>query len=348
SGIVNDDSMVFKCSLQHFPDLPRWLRYTQRSPRHNGFLYGTPMPQDQGKAIIEVVVTNRQTYDTFRQKIMISVGAPVKRMPYQVEFFLPLRDVEEVLPPGVQDEVVQYAKVLWQTERLDVVNITSALDRGGRVPLPLPGHKEGVYIKLGSDRAFPECLRQLQNPKHQQECEQGMDPVPCAVWLSAHNRIDWCNTMLIDLSRRVPPPPVPTPGSGILLDDDLYDPPESPESRDFFPDYIGTVLVPFALALILCVILAYIMCCRREGVEERDTKTSDIQLHHHHTIHDNTDELRTMAGSRGVPRPLSTLPMFNARTGDRVPPLQRPFRSDSAHIPLILAQQDPNIDTLPR
>lgn len=63
------------------------------------------------------------------------------------------------------------------------------------------------------------------------------------------------------------------------------------------------------------------LCCR-------------IQLYHHQTIHGNTDELRNMAGSRSVPPPLSTLPMFNSRTGDEGPPLQ----SDSPSIPLIMAQ----------
>lgn len=62
-----------------------------------------------------------------------------------------------------------------------------------------------------------------------------------------------------------------------------------------------------------------------------------LQLYHHHTIHGNSSELRTMAGERGgVPQPLSTLPMFNTRTGQRAPP---DFPSDSVHIPLIMAQQ---------
>lgn len=40
-----------------------------------------------------------------------------------------------------------------------------------------------------------------------------------------------------------------------------------------------------------------------------------------------------MASSREVPRPLSTLPMFNVRTGERLPP-----QVDSAQVPLILDQ----------
>lgn len=88
-------------------------------------------------------------------------------------------------------------------------------------------------------------------------------------------------------------------------------------------------------SVLLCVLCLYLLsqfyavkkylngplCCR-------------IQLYHHQTIHGNTDELRNMAGSRSVPPPLSTLPMFNSRTGDEGPPLQ----SDSPSIPLIMAQ----------
>ena len=66
-----------------------------------------------------------------------------KLLPYQAEFFIKLREVEKVLPSGVQDEIKQDLQKLWNTEALEIVNITNALDRGGRVPLPLAGHFEG-------------------------------------------------------------------------------------------------------------------------------------------------------------------------------------------------------------
>lgn len=64
-------------------------------------------------------------------------------MPYQAEFFIERREIEKVLPAAVQKEIQLDIQHLWGTERLDFVNITSALDRGGRVPLPLPGYFEG-------------------------------------------------------------------------------------------------------------------------------------------------------------------------------------------------------------
>ncbi|XP_030631560.1 alpha-sarcoglycan [Chanos chanos] len=352
-GQIYNDPMVFKCNKEFFPDLPRWLRFTQRHPYDNGYLYGTPLQQDLGKNIIEIFVTNKRSYDTFRERLVLNVVPAVNSMPYQAEFFIPLREIEKVLPSTVQEEIKKDIQVAWKTERLHFVNITSALDRGGRVPLPLAGHYEGVYVKLGSDQYYSDCLLRLQTPEHHRECEAGGKtwkiPGDCIACTYPSNCVSWCKSVLIDLSQVTPPPPDPTMGTGILEDGGEFNPPESPPPRDFFPDYIVTVIIPLVLALVLSLILAYIMCCRREGVEKRNARTADIQLYHHHTIHGNTDELRTMAGSRtDVAQPLSTLPMFNARTGERAPPLQSPYPSDSVSVPLIMAQQEPNVDTLPR
>lgn len=64
-------------------------------------------------------------------------------LPYQAEFFIQLREIEKVLPSTVQDEIKTDLQHLWNTEALEVINITNALDRGGRVPLPIAGHFEG-------------------------------------------------------------------------------------------------------------------------------------------------------------------------------------------------------------
>lgn len=64
-------------------------------------------------------------------------------LPYQAEVFIKLREIEKVLPSSVQDEIRQDLQKLWDTQALEIVNISNALDRGGRVPLPLAGHFEG-------------------------------------------------------------------------------------------------------------------------------------------------------------------------------------------------------------
>ncbi|XP_068439200.1 alpha-sarcoglycan [Clinocottus analis] len=349
AGRLYDDPMIFKCNRQNFPDLPEWLRFTQRHPYDNGFLYGTPT--SPGKSIIEIYAINKRSYEAARHILVIKATAE-KMLPFQAEFFLKLREIEKVLPPSVQDEVKQDLQKLWDTEALDIVNISNALDRGGRVPLPLAGHFEGVYVKVGSEQYFSDCLMRVTTEEHQKQCAAGDKvkvkvPGGCNFCNIPSNCITWCKTELFDLTKREPAPPPPAVGSGILEDGGGgdFDPPESPPSRDFFPDYIVTVIVPLVLAIVLCLLLAYIMFGRREGVAKRNARTNQIQLYHHHTIHGNADELRNMAAAERAARPpLSTLPMFNCRTGERAPPLQ----SDSPRIPLILAQHDPYSDTLPR
>lgn len=347
AGRWYDDPMIFKCNLQNFPDLPEWLRFTQRHPYDNGFLYGTPTAP--GKSIIEVYAINKRSYETARQILVIKI-VPEKTMPYQAEFFIQLREIEKVLPPSVQGEIKADLQRLWDTEALEIVNITNALDRGGRVPLPLPGHFEGVYVKVGSEQFFSDCLLRVLTPVHTKQCSaqdkgaKGKIPGGCNFCSIPSNCITWCKTELFDLSQQTPAPPGPTMGPGIVEEGGDFDPPESPPSRDYFPDYIVVVIVPLIIAIVLCLLLAYIMFGRREGVAKRNTRTNQIQLYHHYTIHDNTDELRNMAGNRDGAPPLSTLPMFNYRTGESAAPLQ----SDSPTIPLILAQHDPYSDTLPR
>ncbi|XP_070401825.1 alpha-sarcoglycan isoform X1 [Nothobranchius furzeri] len=347
TGQLYDDPMIFKCNKQGFPDLPEWLRLVQRHPLDNGFLYG--MPTSPGKTTIEIYAINKRSYDTARHTLVIKAVAVMflteKMLPYQAEFFIPLREVEKVLPSSVQDEIKQDLQKLWSTNALEIVNITNALDRGGRVPLPLAGHFEGVYVKVGSERYFSKCLQRVLTVEHQKQCKaEAKVKVPggCSFCNIPSNCITWCKTALFDLTKKEPAPPAPTVGSGILEAGEGFDPPESPPSRDFFPDYIVTVIVPLILTIVLCLLLVYIMFGRREGVAKRNARTNNIQLYHHHTIHGNAEELRSMAANRSASPPLSTLPMFNSRTGERASPLQ----SDS--IPLIMAQQDPYSDTLPR
>ncbi|XP_052467052.1 alpha-sarcoglycan isoform X2 [Carassius gibelio] len=309
-GQVFNDPMVFKCNKERFPDLPRWLRFTQRDAYDNGFLYGTPLPRDQGRNIIEIFVINKRNYETFKERLVINVGPAVKQMPYQAEFFIERREIEKVLPAAVQAEIKLDMQKLWRTSRLEFVNISSALERGGRVPLPLPGHFEGVYVKLGSDQPFSQCMLRLETAEHQRDCASGQKITgDCSNCENPINCITWCKSTLFDLSRPVPPAPVPTVGSGVLAWGGEFNPPESPPDRDFFPDYIVTVIVPLVLVLILCLILSYIMCCRREGVLKRNAKTPDLQLYHHHTIQGDANELRRMAGGdrRTADRPRQCL-----------------------------------------
>ncbi|XP_061445864.1 alpha-sarcoglycan isoform X2 [Rhineura floridana] len=336
----SDAPVTFHANLLHHPDLPRWLRYIQRTPYQPGYLYGSATKQDVGKQTIEVKAYNRYTYETVRQTVNISiVKSSEGEMPYQADFFVKNWDVEEVLPTDVQELFQQAVDSMWEQEGLTVINITSALDRGGRVPLPIENRKEGVYIKVGSKDLFTECLTKTKSPDNLYRCKLQQQPViTCYDSFRPQFQIDWCNLTLIDLTRINATETMPIYGDGVLEEGSEFNPPDVAPDRMFLCDFFLTFLLPFLLGLLLAVILAYIMCCRREGVQKRDMKTSDIQMVHHHTVHDNTEELRQMASTRNVPRPLSTLPMFNIRTGERTNPMQS-GHLDSAQVPLVLAQQ---------
>lgn len=59
---------------------------------------------------------------------------------------------------------------------------------------------------------------------------------------------------------------VPDYGDGVLEEGTEFNPPEDAPDRIFFSDFLLTFLLPFLLGFLLFLILAYIMCCRREGV----------------------------------------------------------------------------------
>lgn len=327
--------ITYHAHLQGHPDLPRWLRYTQRSPYQPGFLYGTATPEDRGHQVIEVTAYNRDSFNTTQQMLVLLIGDPEgPLLPYQAEFLVRSHDVEEVLPSTPASHFLTALGGLWEPGELQLVNITSALDRGGRVPLPIEGRKEGVYIKVGSASPFSTCLKMVASPDSHARCAQGQPPLlSCYDTLAPHFRVDWCNVSLVDKSVPEPADEAPAPGGGILEHDPFFCPPTEATARDFLTDALVTLLVPLLVALLLTLLLAYVMCCRREGRLKRDLATSDIQMVHHCTIRGNTEELRQMASSREVPRPLSTLPMFNVHTGERLPP-----QVDSAQVPLILDQ----------
>ncbi|KAG8566530.1 hypothetical protein GDO81_013287 [Engystomops pustulosus] len=325
--------ITFHANLLGFPDLPRWLRYSQRSPWHSAYLYGSPTTPD--KHVIEVTVYNRKTFEILREKIIINIlSATEAPPPYEAEFLVTNVDVEEMLPPETRHDFQVPLQELWDTQRLFVINVTSALDKGGRVPLPLPGLKEGVFVKVASVVPFPECLYETQKPQIRQQCKEGRRPLLCPDLVANDFNIDWCNVTLVDESGSSPMPPSYEP---LAWDEEFNPPSDELSETDYFTDYLLTMLLPVLIALLLFLLLSYIMCCRREGVQKRDAATSEIQLVHQQSIFSNTEELRHMAANRDVPRPLSTLPMFNVRTGQRTSPME--LSGDSAHVPLILSQQ---------
>ncbi|NXK25179.1 SGCA protein, partial [Arenaria interpres] len=317
--------ITFQAHLRDHPDLPRWLRYIQRDPHQPGYLYGSPTATEVGTHAIEVLAYNRHTYETVAQLLVITVvPAPGGEPPYQGEFLVGNRNVEELLPVAAQDMFLQATAGVWERDDLRVINVTSALDRGGRVPLPIEGRKEGVYVKVGSRGGFSPCLASATSPQSLLLCSLGQQPLAsCYDTFAPHFAIRWCNlTLMVEDPNDGGQTPVmggQTPTMGCRPNDGWVD----TNGGEPTP-MMGPPLKPLPKAM---------------WVEKRAQHPlvlpplPSIQLVHHTTIHGDTEELRHMATSRDVPRPLSTLPMFNVRTGQRINPMPSP--SDGARVPLL-------------
>lgn len=78
-----------------------------------------------------------------RAELGAHLAFPGPLLPYQAEFLVRSHDVEEVLPSTPASRFLTALRGLWESGELQLLNITSALDRGGRVPLPIEGRKEG-------------------------------------------------------------------------------------------------------------------------------------------------------------------------------------------------------------
>ncbi|XP_031709996.1 epsilon-sarcoglycan isoform X2 [Anarrhichthys ocellatus] len=333
SGEASSDPITFNTNLMGYPDRPGWLRYIQRTQRSDGVLYGSPTAQYVGNpSVIEITAYNRRTFETARHNLVINImGTEEFPLPYQAEFYIKNMNVEEMLASEVLGDFLGAVKNIWQPERLNAINITSALDRGGRVPLPINNLKEGVYVMVGADVPFSSCLREVESPHNQLRCSQEMEPaISCDKKFRAQFDIDWCKISLVDINKVVPVYITrPDPGTGILPEFGEYNPPsETLMGRNYFSDFLITLAVPSAVALVLFFILGYTMCCRREGV---------IQLVHHGSIQKSSKELRSMSKNREISWPLSTLPVFNPVSGEVVPPIH-PDNYETTSMPLMQTQ----------
>ncbi|NXD73826.1 SGCA protein, partial [Eolophus roseicapillus] len=215
----------------------------------------------------QVLAYNRLTYETVGQHLIITViPAPRGEPPFQGEFLVGNRNVEELLPAAAQDVFLQATAGVWEQEDLQVINITSALDRGGRVPLPIEGHKEGVYVSVGSRGPFSGCLTSAASAQSHFLCSLGQQPLAsCYDTFAPRFSIRWCNLTLLQVWPS-PTGPGPMWGSGVLEEGGDFQPPTEVPPQDLLPGFLVTLLVPLAVAALLCLLLGHLMCCRREGV----------------------------------------------------------------------------------
>uniref|UniRef100_A0A8C4NP67 Sarcoglycan, alpha n=1 Tax=Eptatretus burgeri TaxID=7764 RepID=A0A8C4NP67_EPTBU len=265
---VMDEPVTFIVNQIDHPDLPGWLRFIQMSEFDDGILYGMPNSEHIGKTTIEAGGSHLLP---FSSKI-----TPEHPLRHQAELYISNMNMEDFLKPNIQQLFQKSVRKTWRTPDealLRIANVTSALERGGRIPLPIHLHRKGVCSLLFMI-SHGECL-------HGKCCERHVS-----------FSTEWCRLDFHGL--------IPT----YEFEEQMFNPPSATlEPRNFCSDYALTIGLPLALILLLFLILSYIMCCRRKGL---------LQLVHHDTIEDASRELRDLSKERNI-RPLSTLPMFNVR-----------------------------------
>ncbi|XP_010601741.1 epsilon-sarcoglycan isoform X10 [Fukomys damarensis] len=186
-GEISNDPITFNTNLMGYPDRPGWLRYIQRTPYSDGVLYGSPAAENVGKpTIIEITAYNRRTFETARHNLIINImSAEDFPLPYQAEFFIKNMNVEEMLASEVLGDFLGAVKNVWQPEHLNAINITSALDRGGRVPLPINDMKEGEKrnmqtpdIQLVHHSAIQKSTKELRDMSKNREIAWPLSTLP--------------------------------------------------------------------------------------------------------------------------------------------------------------------------
>ncbi|OWK53151.1 Alpha-sarcoglycan [Lonchura striata] len=125
---------------------------------------------------------------------------PCGEAPFQAEFLVGNRDVEELLPGAARERFLRASAGLWQRGDLRVTAVTSALHRGARAPLPIEGRREGVYVQVGSHSPFSPCLVAAASPQSRARCQRGQRPLAsCYDTFGPHFSIRWCNLTLAKL-----------------------------------------------------------------------------------------------------------------------------------------------------
>ncbi|XP_023166101.2 epsilon-sarcoglycan isoform X2 [Drosophila hydei] len=161
---VISEQFRYRPSLQHYPDLPTWMRYMYSHEYHAGFLYGTPPISTAGKSLnLDVIALNRQNYET-RQLVISMFVAHKFITPNVVQMKIDNLNWVHLMDPGRVENLRNiFRKDLWPDSKddLSVIFMESAINMGGRLPLR-PQQREGVIVHVGSFAQFSPRLKELQ------------------------------------------------------------------------------------------------------------------------------------------------------------------------------------------
>jgi len=203
SSGLDKDLVRYRATLLDRPSLPGWLKY-RHSPRHKaGLLYG--VPPTTGLTVIQIVATNRHTFQTGQLLLNIHVETEPSLPRSEVQLKIDNLNIEDIFDKHRIQRLMGIFKQRFWLEAFEDIHLTfadSAIDLGGRRPLK-PSHKDGVVITVGSKTNFSEPLLALDSEtqplrKHK-TCSYKRISVE-RYFRQAGFAIDWCSFRLISAS----------------------------------------------------------------------------------------------------------------------------------------------------
>ncbi|KAF7495220.1 hypothetical protein SSS_01021 [Sarcoptes scabiei] len=157
-------------SLADHADLPSWIRYYQRPNSSVGLFYGSPLIDDDGDVIIDIILLDRFNFNVSRKKIQYRILNRDEIYRYSIEvnysenFVQKLNqkkneilqiqmkffdmDIQDFYEKNLTSLVVEiFAKKLWRIDSnnhsIYLIRVLRPIDIGLRFPLN-PEEKEGL------------------------------------------------------------------------------------------------------------------------------------------------------------------------------------------------------------
>jgi len=197
---VDKDLVRYRATLLNRPSLPPWLKYRHSSRHKAGLLYG--VPPTAGQTIIQVVATNRHTFET--GELLLNIHVETDPIPAQSEVQLKIDNlnIEDIFDRHRTERLKEIFKQRFWLESFEDIHLTfadSAIDLGGRRPLK-PTHKDGVVVHLGSRSNFSEPLLALDSEtqplRNHETCSYKRISVE-RYFRQAGFAVDWCSFRLL-------------------------------------------------------------------------------------------------------------------------------------------------------
>eukprot|EP00092_Neocalanus_flemingeri_P008945 GFUD01009623.1.p1 GENE.GFUD01009623.1~~GFUD01009623.1.p1 ORF type:complete len:506 (-),score=92.78 GFUD01009623.1:448-1965(-) len=197
---VDKDLVRYRATLLDRPSLPTWLKYRHSSRHKAGLIYGVPTAA--GHTCIQVVATNRHTFETGELVLNIHVENDPSPPQSEVQLKIDNLNIEDIFDRHRTERLKEIFKQRFWLESFEDIHLTfadSAIELGGRRPLK-PTHKDGVVVHLGSRSNFSEPLLALDSEtqplRNHETCSYKRISVE-RYFRQAGFAIDWCSFRLL-------------------------------------------------------------------------------------------------------------------------------------------------------